>query len=327
VEGATSQRARQGRKFGPAVADYERGRPGYPVAAIDAAAGGLGLGPAASVVDLGAGTGKLTRLLAGRFAGVLAVEPLGPMRDRLVAAGLPGVEVLEGSAERLPVADRSVQAIFVAEAFHWFDGPAALAEASRVLTPEGGIVLLWNLPAGPWRPPLPEPARELVRTALARGGEPGGPRVARDEWRAAFTGAPFGELRHEQIPHDLVRDRDGVIANAMSISSIAGLPEPDRAELRHRLRELLADTEYRQLLRTELYWARLAPWCDRCGGSLADRNHPACAAARELEPPRFCCHCRRRMTVQVLPGGWSASCARHGEVGPPGPDPPGPAEG
>jgi SAM-dependent methyltransferase len=321
VESATGERARQGQKFGAAADDYERGRPGYPEAAIDAAAAGLELPPDATVVDLGAGTGKLTRVLAGRFPTVLAVEPLRPMRDRLVAAGLPGVVVREGSAERLPVADRSAQAVFVAEAFHWFDGPAALAEAARVLTPEGGIVLLWNSPAGPWQPPLPEPARELVRAALARGGEPGGARLARDEWRAAFAGARFGELQHQQVRHDLARDRDGVIANAMSISSIAGLPEPDRADLRRRLRELLADTDYRWPLRTDLYWARVAPWCDRCGGALADPGHRACAAARELEPPRFCRFCRRRMRVQVLPAGWTASCAAHGQTRPPGPDP------
>ena len=341
MDSGVGERARQGRKFGPAAAEYERGRPGYPAAALDLAATALALDPTATVVDLGAGTGKLTRLLAARFARVVAVEPLPEMRsemqEQLTAAGLPQVEVRPGTAERLPLAAGEARAVFVAEAFHWFDGPAALAEAARVLTPElglqpagevgRGIVLLWNIPTGGWDPPLPELVRALVRDAVSRGGEPGGSLLVRGRWREAFTGSPFGPLRHGQAGHELVRDRDGVIAQAMSISSIAGLPEAERAALRTRLRELLPEARYRRPLRAELYWARLAPWCDRCGEALAGgADHTGCAAARALEPPRYCRHCRRRMKVQVLPAGWLASCVAHGPVLPPAaadpPDPP-----
>jgi SAM-dependent methyltransferase len=346
VDSGVGERARQGRKFGPAAAEYEKGRPGYPPAVLDLAATALALDPAATVVDLGAGTGKLTRLLAERFARVVAVEPLPEMRsemqEQLAAAGLPQVEVRPGTAERLPLAAGEAQAVFVAEAFHWFDGPAALAEAARVLTPVaparepagevgGGIVLLWNIPTGVgWDPPLPEPVRALVRDAVSRGGEPGGALLARGRWREAFTGSPFGPLRHGQADHEMVRDRDGVIAHAMSISSIAGLPDAERVALRARLRELLPEARYRRPLRAELYWARLAPWCDRCGEALAGgearpggealaggTDHTGCAAARALEPPRFCRYCRRRMKVQVLPAGWLASCVAHGPVHPP----------
>ena len=359
MDSGLSERARQGRKFGPASDDYERGRPGWPLAALDHAATGLGLDPAGTVVDLGAGTGKLTRVLAGRFARVVAVEPLAPMRERLAAAGLPAVEVREGTAERLPVADGAAQAVFVAEAFHWFDGPAALAEAARVLTAGGGIVLLWHTPTGPLDPPAPEPVRALIRDAIARGGEPGGPRRARGSWREAFTGSRFGELHHGQFRHELVQDRAGLIANAMSISSIAGLPAAERSALRTRLRELLPEARYRRPLRADVYWARLvtasrrsasgaggqaatpegtaasrrsasgaggqaatpegtAPWCDRCGEPVTGRDHTGCVAARALEPPRFCRYCRRRMTVQVLPVGWTARCVAHGETAAPG---------
>jgi SAM-dependent methyltransferase len=334
VDSGVGERARQGRKFGPAAAEYEQGRPGYPPAVLDLAATALALDPGATVVDLGAGTGKLTRLLAERFARVVAVEPLPEMRsemqEQLAAAGLPQVEVRPGTAERLPLAAGEAQAVFVAEAFHWFDGPAALAEAARVLTPVaparepagevgGGIVLLWNIPTGGWDPPLPEPVRALVRDAVSRGGEPGGPLLVRGQWREAFTGSPFGALRHGQAGHEMVRDRDGVIASAMSISSVAGLPQAERAALRSRLRELLPEARYRRPLRAELYWARLAPWCDRCGEALiaGGAGHTGCAAARALEPPRFCRHCRRRMKVQVLPAGWLASCVAHGPVHPP----------
>jgi SAM-dependent methyltransferase len=249
-------RTRQGLKFGHAAHDYDRGRPSWPPAALDAAAAALDLTPSATVVDLGAGTGQLTRLLAERFVQVVAVEPLSQQRE-LLAAKLPGINVRAGTAERLGLADRSARAVFVAEAFHWFDGRRALAEAARVLEPSGGIVLLWNIPIGRWEPALPDTARRLVNDAILRGGEPGHPLQQRGVWRQAFTGSPFGQLHQEQFEHALELDREGVIANAMSISSIAGLPERERGSLRERLREALAHGTYRQRLRTDLYWARL----------------------------------------------------------------------
>jgi SAM-dependent methyltransferase len=310
-----SERARQGRKFGPAAEDYERGRPPWPAAAVERAAAALGLGPDSTVVDVGAGTGKLSRLLAARFGRLVAVEPLAEMRAQL-AASLPHVDIREGTAERVPLADGAADAVFVGDAFHWFDGRLALAEFARVLAPAGAVALLWNVPTGPPDPPLPEPVRELVREAITRGGEPGGPRLERGEWREAFAGSAFGELRYEQVEHESSSDRDGVIADIMSVSSIAGLPASERAELRARLDELVPAGRLRRPLRTEIYWARLAPavWCDRCGRALADGGHETCAAARALEPPRFCPRCRRRMKVQVLPDGWTATCAVHGET-------------
>jgi SAM-dependent methyltransferase len=316
VDSEVGERARQGRKFGPAARDYERGRPGYPAAAIDTAAQRLGLGPGATVLDLAAGTGKLTRQLTIRFARVIAVEPQPELRE-IAAASAPTAEVRDGTAERLPLAGGEVDAVFVAEAFHWFDGPAALAEAARVLRPGGGIALLWNTPAGPTRPPLPAPARELARAAVSRGGEPGGPLLERAEWRRAFDGAAFGELHDAQFEHEFVRDRAGLIANVMSVSSVAGLPATERETLRDQLRQLVPEADYRQPLRTDLSCAGLLPvrWCARCGeATTASGAHPACEAALALEPPRFCRHCRRRMVVQVLPAGWSARCVAHGEL-------------
>jgi SAM-dependent methyltransferase len=129
--------------------DYERGRPGWPPDVVDVP----GLPAAATVLDLGAGTGKLTRLLASRFGRVVAVEPAEAMRRVLVPL-CPKAEILAGAAEHVPLADASVDAVFVAEAFHKFDDERAVAETARVLRPRGTLVLMWNLPAGPTQPSI-----------------------------------------------------------------------------------------------------------------------------------------------------------------------------
>src|SRR6266516_2317387 len=140
--------------------DYERGRPGWPPEVVDIP----GLPSAATVLELGAGTGKLTRLLVSRFGRVVAVEPAEAMRRRLVAFS-PEAEVLAGSAEAIPLADASVDAVFAAEAFHRFDGERAVAEIARVLRPQRALVLMWNLPAGPT-----EPSIEAVEQLLSERG-------------------------------------------------------------------------------------------------------------------------------------------------------------
>ena len=129
--------------FGTSADAYERGRPSYPDAAVAHLAVELGLGPAVRVVDLAAGTGKLTRLLAQGGAEVVAVEPVAAMRKAL-ARSLPGVDVLEGTAESIRLPSGSVDAVTVAQAFHWFDAPRALAELGRVLRPSGTLLLVWN---------------------------------------------------------------------------------------------------------------------------------------------------------------------------------------
>jgi SAM-dependent methyltransferase len=129
----------QGKSFGVAADAYERGRPPYPSEAID------WLVPAGArrVVDLGAGTGKLTRQLRDRGLEVVAVEPSAGMRDQLHQA-VPVVTVLGGSAEYLPLADDSVDAILVAQAWHWVEPSLAVPEAARVLRPGGRLGLVWN---------------------------------------------------------------------------------------------------------------------------------------------------------------------------------------
>ncbi len=124
-------------------ARYDAARPGYPEAALDWIVDGLSLTPDSAVLDLGAGTGIMTRQIAERVGRVVAVEPSAGMRAVLVAT-LPGVEALEGSAEAIPLPDGSVDAVVVAQAFHWFDPAPALAEIHRVLRGHGGLALVWN---------------------------------------------------------------------------------------------------------------------------------------------------------------------------------------
>ena len=130
--------------FSAAAAEYERARPGYPDEAIAWIVDRLGLGPGRNVLDLAAGTGKLTRALIPSGARVIAVEPIDEMREQLFAA-VPDVDAFDGTAEQIPLPDGSVDAVVCGQAFHWFRADEALREIHRVLVPGGGLALIWNI--------------------------------------------------------------------------------------------------------------------------------------------------------------------------------------
>jgi SAM-dependent methyltransferase len=237
--------------------DYERGRPGWPpdVVALP------GLPPTATVLDLGAGTGKLTRLLVPMFGRVVAVEPARAMR-RLLETLCPEAEALSGTAQEIPLADASVDAVFAAQAFHWFDDERAVAEIRRVLRPRGALVLMWNLTAGPW-----EPSTAAVEGLLkGRGPKPsevsydpldlGGPRYASGEW--PLPEPTFEPLREKRLPNPQTLDRDGLVAFFASMGWFADLPDDERLPLVDEVRSLLAAAEYRRLWETQVHWTRLA---------------------------------------------------------------------
>jgi SAM-dependent methyltransferase len=240
--------------FGRAAREYELGRPGWPEELVDDAARELGLGPGAAVLDLAAGTGKLTRLLVPRFGRVVAVEPDEAMLD-VLAEVVPEAETRLGSGERIPLGDGEVDCVFVAEAFHWFASAEVVAELARVLRPRGGLVLLWNIPTQEIDPPWPEEADRLVDEAMARGGQPGGAKVLAGAWREPLAGG-FEELRAAHLERDDLASREELIAWMLSVSSIAAQSDEARRELAERLGELIPDGPRRRFLRTDMYWTR-----------------------------------------------------------------------
>lgn len=213
---------------------YERGRPEYPPAATAWLTAALGLGPDQTVVDVGAGTGKLTRALVPSGATVIAIEPVTAMR-RVLERELPGVTALEGAAESLPLADEAADAIVAGQAFHWFDGPAALAELHRVLRPGGRLGLIWN--ARDRRQPLQRAIDDL--TEPLRGSTPS---LGSGKWHAAFEGsALFKPVGERMIPFELELDPDTFVDRIGSVSFIAALDDERRKDVLERVRRLAAE--------------------------------------------------------------------------------------
>jgi ubiquinone/menaquinone biosynthesis C-methylase UbiE len=240
--------------FGRRAAEYDRVRPDYSPEALDLVTERLGLGPGSEVLDLAAGTGKLTRPLVERFGRVTAVEPDPEMRTVLSHATTCYL-VLEGRAEAIPLADGSVDAVFVGQAFHWFEHGRALAEIARVLRPRGGLVLIWN----GWSTAetrVPEPAKKLIRDVL---DNPGAEPVAdRADWQQDMDASPFEPVRQEEIPTRLLDySGDDFVSLTLSTSPFGVLPRDEFTALESELRRLVKGS-YRVPVETRLLWTRLA---------------------------------------------------------------------
>jgi|CZKG01.1.fsa_nt_gi SAM-dependent methyltransferase len=213
---AAADRSERARSFGRVASEYERGRPDYPREAIDWLLGAEPL----EVLDLGAGTGKLTAALLDAGHRTIAVEPLEEMRAILTAT-LPQAVALAGTAEQLPLEDESVDAVAVGAAFHWFDQEAAQREIARVLRPPGVLGLLGNSfdTSTPWVARV----RELLGPpAIERPGH----------WPSVKElGRRFAEVEDREFAHEQLLDAAGLRDLAVSRSRVALMSIPEREVL------------------------------------------------------------------------------------------------
>jgi SAM-dependent methyltransferase len=217
--------------FGAAADVYERARPSYPTEAVEWALERCEIEPGKTIVDVGAGTGKLTRLLLPSGARVIAVEPVAEMRAQLVAAA-PAVEALDGTAEEIPLESGVADAVTVAQALHWFDLDRALPELHRVLKPGGRLVLFWNM-------------RDLS-DAIQRGVEDLlGPRrgfvIGQQEgrWRAPLAQSPlFGAAEIAEFRYEQRFTTDDLCDRVASTSFVAAMAPVEREELLVEIRAL-----------------------------------------------------------------------------------------
>jgi SAM-dependent methyltransferase len=221
------------RGFASAADAYEESRPAYPDDAVEWLVGELHLAPGRTVVDLAAGTGKLTRLLSPTGAAVIAIEPVDEMRDAL-ARTTPDADARPGTAERTGLPDASAHAVTVAQAFHWFDGPSALAETHRILKPHGRLAVIYNVRD------LDDPVQHAVDELLGpyRGDTPS---HRSGRWRIALneTGL-FDPASKRDFPNVQTIDAGGLVSRVASTSFIAELPVAERKRVLDRARAIAA---------------------------------------------------------------------------------------
>ncbi len=243
------------RGFEAAVERYQRGRPGYPDDAVSYLVRELDITEGRDVLELGAGTGKFTELIALTGARITATEPLSGMREAL-GKNCPTVTVIDGTAEEIPVPDATADAVVAAQAFHWFDADRALAEIHRVLRPEGRLGMIWNArdEASDWSERL---------TAIFDRLSGDGPRYRDLRWRAGFERTDlFGPLHHQVAYHVHEVTRDGFLDRVLSVSYVASAPEDERERVIAEVNELLeTDPELagREVVlmpyRTDVFWS------------------------------------------------------------------------
>lgn len=223
--------------FAAVAEEYERGRPEYPPAAIGALTAELGLPAGAPVLDLAAGTGKLTRALLAAGFQVTAVEPQDELRE-LLATNLPAAEVRTGLAEEIPLEDGSVAAVTVGDAFHWFDAPAALGEIRRVLRPDGGLAVLTTMPdwsGASWAHELGTLVMELRPEHPYFDGPP---------WQDAVRAAEgWSEPWEIKVSTMRAADPERIVDHLASMSWIAAAAEQEREQTLARARTLVLEGE------------------------------------------------------------------------------------
>ncbi|WP_431945840.1 class I SAM-dependent methyltransferase [Actinacidiphila sp. bgisy167] len=236
---------------------YERSRPSYPMAALAELADALPLEAGRTVVDLGAGTGKFTRLLALTGAEVIAVEPVAEMRERL-AQLLPGVRVTAGTAEATGLPDGCADAVVAAQSWHWFREEEALAEVERLLRPGGSLALVWNTydTSVPWVRDYQDIVFRLAPRDLPSPLDGG--------WRKAFTDrAGWSRVHERHWPNPHSTTVSDVVERMTSSSHIAVMDPAEQERVRSEVEAVLAGhdaTRGRDAVEmpytTDVYWVR-----------------------------------------------------------------------
>jgi SAM-dependent methyltransferase len=201
---------------------YNAARPGYPDTAMRYFVRAFGLDARSHALDLGAGTGIFTRQLLGHVGRITAVEPSPSMRATFIAQ-TPGVEILDGSDVAIPLDDGSVDVVFAAQAFHWFDHEHALAEIRRVLAPGGGLGLMWNE-----RDTDVEWIRELNRAMLWDERQPYDASV---DFGSIVAAGPFVRVEKSTFRHDDLLTHNQILQRVMTTSYITMMDESHREEL------------------------------------------------------------------------------------------------
>ncbi|MGH9019948.1 MAG: class I SAM-dependent methyltransferase [Acidimicrobiales bacterium] len=233
-------------------ARYDSVRPDYPVAALDYLTRAAGLTRSSRVLDLGAGTGILTRQLLGYVDDVVAVEPTAGMRDVLRRA-LPEVTALDGRDVAIPLADASLDAVFVAQAFHWFDAPRALDEIRRVLRPGATLALLWNErdETVPWVGDLSRAMRWDVCMPYE---------VGRD-FAPVVAAGPFVDVERRSFDHHQVLTREALYRLVLTRSYVAVMTDDERAPLMAQVERVVEALDEPVTLPyvTEVYRATASP--------------------------------------------------------------------
>ena len=223
--------AQQG--FSTQAVTYAQGRPDYPRQLTGWLADALQISAQSTVIDLGAGTGKFTRLLSSLAPTLIAVEPVAAMGAQL-AKLLPDVRLVDGTAESIPLATASADALVCAQAFHWFSTRAALAEIHRVLKPDGRLGLVWNV-----RDESVDWVAAITEIITPYEGDT--PRFHSGRWREAFTGEYFSDPEMICFPYSHVGSPQEVIMDRfLSVSFIAALPAAQKARVTEQLRTLIA---------------------------------------------------------------------------------------
>lgn len=208
---------------------YHRARPGYPPDAVEFVLASLRLGPASRVVDLGAGTGILTRQLIGRVGQVVAVEPAPGMRA--VLERVDGVTVLDGRDTAIPLGAGVAEAVVVAQAFHWFDASRALAEIHRVLVPGGGLALIWNN--------RDESVAWVAAFSRAMRWDVCRPYDPETDYGAILAAGPFIAVARRRFAHVQMVDRAQLYRRVLSTSYVALMGTAERDALMENVRRVV----------------------------------------------------------------------------------------